>query len=101
MEIVGRLAEDRMIENLMGKLKCSIGETRENLEDLAQDLYIELMGKDESLIQGLYDRGEIEYYVYRMIVNNISSRTSPYYAKYKKTINVELTDDILFGAQEG
>ena len=86
-EIVERLADERVIENLAGTV-CR-GEDINDLNDLIQDLYENLLGKDEEKIVRLYEDGEMEYFVYRMITNQVYSKTSPYYKKYKMTKTYE------------
>lgn len=74
------LARNKVIERLMRKYSFS----SPYCKDLCQDLYIELLNKEESLIVGLYERNEIEYYIRKMISNNINSSTSPFYKNYEK-----------------
>lgn len=88
-EIIEQLAKDRVIENLAAKV-CR-GEQSFDLDDLAQDLYLDLMGKKEGKVEKMYGDGELDYYIYRMICNNVYSKTSPYYKKYKE-LRI-LTDD--------
>lgn len=83
-DIIEELAKGKVVEELIKNMKISIGETRENLEDLAQDIYIDIMEKDSEIIKGLEKRGELKYYLTKIIMNNIHSQSSPYYTKYKK-----------------
>lgn len=82
-EIIDKLATDRAVEKLVDAV-CK-GEDANDLNDLIQDLYLDLMGKDEDKIVRMYYDGEIDYFIYRMITNNVYSNTSPYYKKYKMT----------------
>lgn len=74
------LASNKVIEKLVKRHNFS----SPYCKDLCQDLYIELLNKDENLIVGLYERNEIEYYIRKMISNNINSSTSPFYKNYEK-----------------
>lgn len=77
------MANDRVVERLIINIAKG-GEQYHNLEDLAQDIYVDLMNKPDDLIAELYKKDEISYYVARMISNNIYSKSSPYYKRYKK-----------------
>ncbi len=88
-DIIKALADERFIEKCFRKMKACAGEAQFNLDDLAQDLYLSLLDKDDGLITGLYDRGELNYYVVSMITNMVLSKSSPYYLNYK---NGRLTD---------
>lgn len=94
--LIEKIATERLVENLIGRLRVTQSEARFDLDDLTQDIYVSLMGKDEELIAGLYERGELEYYILRMVVNQVCSKTSPYYTQYKKNLPVdpELKDEL-------
>ena len=79
-EIISKIAKQKTVE----KLVKTYNFYSPYLSDLCQDIYIELLSKDNNLITGLYDRKEIEYYIRKMISNNINSTTSPYYKNYEK-----------------
>ncbi len=87
--LIETIAKERTVENLIRRLRVSQGESKYNLDDLAQDIYISLMEKPEDVLEGLYERRELEYYILRMIVNNICSKTSPYYTAYKKPLPLD------------
>ena len=78
-EIIGLLAKQHVIEQLVQSLTQSPYK-----DDLCQDLYIDLLNKDENLITGMYYRGELLYFIRRMVSNNINSTTSPFYQKYER-----------------
>lgn len=79
-EIVNDLANNKFIENILFKNRL----VSPYVEDLAQDLYISLLDKDEQFIIDLYNKKQLEFYIRRMITNNIFSKTSQYYMKYQK-----------------
>lgn len=96
-DIIKALADERFIEKCFRKMKACAGEAQFNLDDLAQDLYLSLLDKDDGLITGLYDRGELNYYVVSMITNMVLSKSSPYYLNYKNgrlTYISTITEDI-------
>ena len=53
-------------------------------EDLLHEVILELYSKDEELINGLIHRGELLYYIVRIMINQYHSSTSPFYSKYKR-----------------
>ena len=81
--IIALLAKQRVIEQLVQSLTQSPYK-----DDLCQDLYIDLLNKDENLITGMYYRGELLYFIRRMVSNNINSTTSPFYQKYERYRNL-------------
>lgn len=89
------LANNKVIEKLVKQYNFS----SPYCKDLCQDLYIELLNKEESLIVGLYERNEIEYYIRKMISNNVNSSTSPFYKNYEKFRKT--TDEIKNEKTEG
>ncbi len=57
-------------------------------DDLAQEVTIVMLEKPTELIEGLNERGELLYYIYRVAKNQYCSATSPFYTKYQKFINL-------------
>lgn len=93
--VITILANNKVIEKLMKKYNFS----SPYIKDLCQDLYIELLNKEDKLIVGLYERNEIEYYIRKMISNNVNSVTSPFYKNYEKFRKT--TDEIQNEKTEG
>lgn len=50
--------------------------------DLAQEVAMVMLSKPSELIQGMNERGELLYYVYRVAKNQYCSKTSPFFHKY-------------------
>ena len=82
-EIIALLAKQHVIEQLVQSLTQSPYK-----DDLCQDLYIDLLNKADDLITGMYYRGELLYFIRRMVSNNINSTTSPFYQKYERYRNL-------------
>lgn len=80
-EVVAKIAEDKLIEKLIGRITK---DNNENLNDLAQDLYMNLLEKDEEYILRLYNNNELKNFIAGMINNNYFSKTSRYYKNYRK-----------------
>ena len=80
-EIIQEISKQKVVEEIVYNIG-SKGD--EDLKDLAQDIYINLLEKEDSLIENLYSTNQLKFYIIRMVVNNIHSKNSPYYTKYKK-----------------
>lgn len=80
-EIIQEISKDKVVEEIV----YNIGNKGdEDLKDLIQDIYINLLEKEDNLIENLYNTNQLKYFIIRMVVNNIHSKNSPYYTKYKK-----------------
>lgn len=80
--IINKIAQDKMVETIVANVAKDT--TDEDLTDLCQDIYLALMEKDEETIEDLYTKKQLNYYVTRMVINNIDSSTSRYFYNYKK-----------------
>ena len=80
-QILEFAAKNRIVENIIKNI--ARGELPHNLDDLAQDIYLALFEKEDELLNKLYNDGELEFYIYRMLANQIFSNGSPYFRKYK------------------
>ena len=80
-KIIDEIGKDKLVEEIVYNIG-SKGD--EDLKDLIQDIYINLLEKEDSLIETLYSTNQLKFYIVRMVVNNIHSKNSPYYTKYKK-----------------
>ena len=78
-DIINNLAKEKYIETTIGNLTTSPYK-----QDLAQDLYIELLMKPDDLIDGLFERDELKFYIKKMVRLNINSNASPFYTKYER-----------------
>ena len=80
-KIIDEISKDKVVEEIV----YNIGDRGdEDLKDLIQDIYINLLEKEDNLIETLYNTNQLKYFIIRMVVNNIHSKNSPYYTKYKK-----------------
>lgn len=80
-KIIDEISKDKLVEEVV----YNIGDKGdEDLKDLIQDIYINLLEKEDNLIETLYNTNQLKYFIIRMVVNNIHSKNSPYYTKYKK-----------------
>lgn len=79
--IIEQLAKDKLVEDIINNL----GLSGPNAKDLSQYIYLSLLEKPSALITDLYDKDELKFYICKMALNNINSKTSPYYFTYRRT----------------
>lgn len=80
-QIIEKLAKEKKVEKFINNTaKTSAPE----LDDLAQDIYMYLLEKDDDVIVELYENNELDFFISRMITNQYISTSSPFYTKYKK-----------------
>lgn len=82
-----------ILDSLMMNITKSNTEREDTLNDLKQMTYLTLLEKDEQEIVGMYQRGQLLYYIARILTNNYYSSTSPYYYQYKRLINKSIDID--------
>ena len=83
-EVIDIIARDHLVDRIVNKLLSSSKNPFDCPEDLIQDVYLLLLEKGDKLIVDLYERGELVYYLLRVVRNQLLSKNSPYYTKYIK-----------------
>ena len=83
-EVLDIIARDHLVERIVNKLLSSSKNPFDCPEDLIQDLYLILLGKDDDLIVNLYEKGELAYYLLKIARNQLLSKNSKYYYTYIK-----------------
>ena len=79
-EVVEEVARTKLIQECI--LIVTGGVWRSEYDDLVQDVLIELLNQEK--IVGLYLKGELKYYVVRVIRNNLQSCTSRFFYRYRR-----------------
>lgn len=85
-KIVEKIANEGMVEKIIKNI--AINTNDEDLVDLSQDVYMTLLEKDQDWLEGIYERGQMNYFITRIVLNNINSKTSRFYYLYKKNKSV-------------
>ena len=85
--IIEKIAREKRIENIIANVAKS--EQQFDLDDLTQDLYLDLYTKDAAMLAKMIADDEIDYYLYRMVANNVYSVNSRYYRQYKNPRKIE------------
>lgn len=83
-QIINEIANNGLVEEIIQGVSYSKFENQVNLQDLAQDIYLQLLQMDTAKINELYFKKQLRFWVTRIITNNIHSKTSPYFYTYKK-----------------
>ena len=83
-DVVDIIEREHLVEKIVFKLLPSSKNPFDCPEDLIQDLYLILLGKDDDLIVNLYEKGELAYYLLKIARNQLLSVNSKYYYTYIK-----------------
>ena len=83
-EVINIIAREHLVERIVNKLLSSSKNPFDCPEDLIQDIYLLLLQKNDDLIVNLYNKGEIGYYLLRVVRNQLLSKNSSYYYTYIK-----------------
>jgi len=79
-----RIVEEVVRTGLLSGIVAKItrNSTDENLNDLMGDVLFSLLLDDK--LPGIYERNQLNFYIARIIMNNVASKTSGYYRTYIK-----------------
>ena len=89
-EVVNIIAKERLVEEIVSNIAKSSDDL---LNDLVQEIYLDLLQKDEDKIIKLYESNQMRYFVVRMVTNNLFSKNSPYYQVFRKNTNTTVDID--------
>ena len=81
-DVLDIIAREHLVDRIVNKLLSSSKNPFDCPEDLIQDVYLLLLQKDDDLIINLYNKGELGYYILKVVRNQLLSKNSPYYQKY-------------------
>ena len=79
-EVVELVAKEGWVEECIKTV--SGGVWRSEFADLTQDVLIELLNQEK--IVGLYQRGQLKFYIMRIVRNNLQSCTSRFFYRYRR-----------------
>lgn len=78
-DVINNIARDKkLIKEIQGICKTN------KIDDLLQELYLILLTKKDELITNLNERGEVKFYIIRVIMSQYFSTSSKYYELFKK-----------------
>lgn len=71
-------------EGIVEQICKNIGVSSKYVDDLIQEIYMILLEYDRQKIIEMYERGQLNFFITRIIKNQWCSNTSPFYKKYRK-----------------
>lgn len=83
-DVLDVIAKEHLVEKIVYKLLPCSKNPFDCSEDLIQDVYLLLIEKSDKLIVDLYERGELGYYILKVVRNQLLSVNSKYYYTYIK-----------------
>lgn len=83
-QIINEIANNGLVEEIIQGVSYSKFENTENLKDLTQDIYLQLLQMRTDKLNDLYTKNQLRYWIARVVVNSIHSKTSSYFYTYKK-----------------
>lgn len=93
---VEAIAKEGIVEEIISNIVKN--KEDEDYRDLSNDIYLELLEKSEDTLKSIYERGQINYFLTRIVLNNINSIHSRYYYKYGRYKKLKQNID---GIKEG
>ena len=81
-EIVERLARERRVETMVENIARQPLDA--DLSDLAQMVYLILLEYDEDKLADLWEHGQMQFFIARIIINQYRSTSSPFYKQIRK-----------------
>lgn len=93
-QIIEKLYKENFIQNIIKKYTTKL--TNEDEQDVSQEIYLILLEMPEEEIVRLFNNNQLNFYVVRIIKNQLLSTTSMVYKLYlKNKINhVSLNEEI-------
>lgn len=89
-EIIEQLAKAGTVEGMVSNIAHT--QLTDDLRDLCQMVYVILLEYDADKIVELYDKGQMGFFIARIILNQFRSKHSPWHDLIRKPR--ELADDI-------
>lgn len=81
-EIVETVARERRVETMLRNIAKT--PLTADLQDLCQMVYVILLEFDEEKIVDLWEKGEINFFIARVLMNQYQSVKSPFFNTYRK-----------------
>ena len=78
--VVEYIARSKLIQECIKVVTGGVW--RSEYDDLVQDILIEML--NQTKIVDLYEKGELKYYIVRVVRNNLQSCTSRFYYRYRR-----------------
>lgn len=79
-EVINRIISSGVVEEVID----NIGVKELYRDDLIQETYLILLEYDQNRLKEIEEKGDMRWFITRIITNQINSKTSRFYYKYKK-----------------
>ena len=79
-KVVEYIARSKLIQECIKVVTGGVW--RSEYDDLVQDILIEML--NQTKIVDLYEKGQLKFYVMRIVRNNIQSNTSRFFYRYRR-----------------
>lgn len=76
--VVEQLARAKRVEQIVANV-CRPCTDPSSLADLAQMVYLILLTYDAEKVVDLWERGQMDFFIVRVVINQYRSKNSPYY----------------------
>lgn len=80
--MVAKIAQERRVETMVENIAKS--PLTPDLKDLSQMVYLILLEYDETKLRDLWEHGQMNFFIARIILNQYRSTNSPYYKLFRK-----------------
>lgn len=78
--MLNKIANEKTVETICK----NIGVSPKYFDDFVQEMYLILLEYDQNKLQEIYDKGQLNFFLTRIIKNQWCSKTSTFYTKYRK-----------------
>lgn len=78
--MLNKIANEKLVEEICKNL----GVSPKYMDDLVQEIYLILLEYNQEKLQSIYDKGQFNFFLTRIIKNQYFSNTSPFFKKYRK-----------------
>lgn len=79
-EMIEDLYKNQVIETMAHNLRVD----SEYFDDLVQEIYLIILSYDNQKLNEIWSKGQIKFWVSRVMMNTWNSRTSRFFKTYKK-----------------
>ena len=87
-EIVAKIAQERRVETMVENIAKS--PLTPDLKDLSQMVYLILLEYDETKLLDLWEHGQMNFFIARIILNQYRSANSPFHKLFRKPSTIFL-----------
>lgn len=88
--MLNKIANEKLVETICK----NIGVAEKYFDDFVQEMYLILLEYDQQKLQEIYNKGQLNFFLTRIIKNQWCSKTSTFYTKYRKYYDViDLNND--------